>query len=75
MPVPSKPKTKTKTPKLTLEFQERVGPYERACFCEGDLRVADVIFVGNVSMGRIVKVLRDAGVEITTDSFRPIRGN
>lgn len=64
---------KPKQSELVLEFQQRVGPYERACVLEDGMRVADVTFVGGSSMKRIVQVFRDVGVVVTTDEYRPIR--
>ena len=66
-------KPKPKQPTLVLEFQQQVGPYERACVKEDGMRVADVTFLGGSSMKRIVQVFRDAGVTVTTDSYESIR--
>ena len=66
-----KPKLKQST--LVLEFQQKVGPYERACVLEDGMRVADVTFIGGSSMKRIVQVFRDAGITVTTDDHLPIR--
>lgn len=66
-----KPKLKQST--LVLEFQQKVGPYERACVLEDGMRVADVTFIGGGSMKRIVDVFRTAGVQVTTDDHVPVR--
>ena len=64
---------KLKQPRLILEFQQKVGPYERACVLEDGMRVADVTFIGGGSMKRIVDVFRAADVSVTTDEYTPIR--
>lgn len=68
-------KPKSKQSKLVLEFQRQEGPYPRAVFLENGMRVADLTFNGmNSSMKRIVDLIRDAGVEVTTDDYSPIAG-
>lgn len=65
---------KPKQSELVLEFQQRVGPYERACVLEDGMRVADVTFIGGGSMKKIVDVFRAAGVQVTIDEFISVRG-
>ena len=67
-------KLKPKQSTLVLEFQQKVGLYERACVLEDGMRVADVTFLGGGSMKRVVDVFRTAGVTVTTDGYVSIKG-
>lgn len=67
-----KPRPKQST--LVLEFQQKVGPYERAYVLEDGMRIADVTFLGGGGMKRIVDMFRAAGVQVTTDGYVSIKG-
>lgn len=67
-------KPKLKQAEFTLEFQQKTSRYEYAWVLEGDVRVAEIMFVGGSSMGRIVQVFRDAGIKVTIDEHQPIKG-
>lgn len=66
-------KPKLEQAELTLEFQQKTSRYEYAWVLEGDVRVADLTFVGGSSMQRIVQVFRDAGIKVTIDEYQPIK--
>lgn len=68
------PKFKSKPPSLILEFQEQVGLYPRAEFKQDGMRIADLTFVSLKVVKPVVDLLREAGVEVTTDEYTPIKG-
>lgn len=60
---------------MVLELQSQVGPYPRAEFKLDGMRVADVTFVGmNDGLKRVVDAVKRGGVRVTTDDFKPHRG-
>lgn len=63
-------KPKLEQAELTLEFQQKTSRYEYAWVLEGDMRVAEITFVGGSSMKRIVQIFRDARIKVTIDDTR-----
>lgn len=56
---------------IKLEFQEQIGPYTRACFMVGGLRVADVTMVDPRSkeVQKLLAKLRAGGIPTTVDAY------